>query len=173
MGFDSYSSKNENFILIGDFNSEPKETIMKDFCESYNFKNLVKEPTCYKNPKNPSLIDLILTNCPRSFQNTTTVETGLSDFHKMTLTVLKTHFEKLPPQIIAYRDYNKYDYNTYRKELMEILSSHDLSITSLELFKEIALEVLNKHAPIKKKSVRGNNGKFMTKELRSAIMNGS
>ena len=56
---------------------------------------------------------------------------------------------------------------------MEILSSHDLSITSLELFKEIALEVLNKHAPIKNKSVRGNNGKFMTKELRSAIMNRS
>ena len=45
--------------------------------------------------------------------------------------------------------------------------------TTLELFKEISIKVLNKHAPIKKKSVRGNNGKFMTKELRLAIMNRS
>ena len=36
---------------------------------SLNLTSLIKEPTCYKNPDNPSCIDLILTNKPFSFQN--------------------------------------------------------------------------------------------------------
>ena len=32
-------------------------------------KSVIKEPTCYKNPNNPSCIDLILTDKPRSFQH--------------------------------------------------------------------------------------------------------
>ena len=31
--------------------------------------------------------------------NTTVIETGLSDLHKMTVTVLKTYFKKVPPKI--------------------------------------------------------------------------
>ena len=52
--------KYENFILIGDFNSEMCEDAMKVFCSTYNLKNLVDEPTCFKNVDNPSCIDLIL-----------------------------------------------------------------------------------------------------------------
>ena len=33
-------------------------------------------------------IDLFLTNKPRSFQNTTTFDTGISDFHKMVISLL-------------------------------------------------------------------------------------
>ena len=39
------------------------------------FTNLIKEPTCFKNPENPTLIDLIdLTNKPLSFKNTYMIE---------------------------------------------------------------------------------------------------
>ena len=75
--------------MLGDWNSAVNETEMKNFCETYNLENLVKEPTCFKNSENPSSIDIILTNKKHSFQNTTVLETGLSDFHKMTITVLK------------------------------------------------------------------------------------
>ena len=40
-------------------------------------------------PLNPTCIDLMLTNRPKSFQDTLVIETGLSDFHKMTVSVLK------------------------------------------------------------------------------------
>ena len=60
---------------------------MKLFCGNYDLKNLIKPPACYKNPSNPTCIDLILANLPQSFQSTCVVETGLSDFHMMTLTV--------------------------------------------------------------------------------------
>ena len=77
-------------------------------------KNLVKEPTCFKSLVNPSCIDLILTNRPKSFQNTLNVETGLSDFHKLTLTVLKTKFKKKPPKMITYRDFKTFSNQQFR-----------------------------------------------------------
>ena len=83
-----FQKRYENFIILGDFNSEIDEDAMKDFCVIYNFKSLINHPTCFKNPENPSCIYLILTNRPMSFHNTSVIETGLSDFHKLTVTVL-------------------------------------------------------------------------------------
>ena len=54
-----------------------------------NAKNIVKEATCYKSLSNASCIDLVITNSASSFQNTKEISTGLSDFHKMVITVLK------------------------------------------------------------------------------------
>ena len=59
---DKFLPKYDNFIIMGDFNSEPKVNALKEFLNLFDFKNLVKEPTCYKNPDNPRLIDLIITN---------------------------------------------------------------------------------------------------------------
>ena len=73
---------------------------MKTSCESYALSRLIKEPTCYKNTQNPSCIDLILTNTansPHNFKNSCVIVTGLSDFHMMTVTVMKTTYEKLKP----------------------------------------------------------------------------
>jgi len=116
---DEYLSKYDNIILLGDFNLQPTELEMINFCSIYNLKNLVNEFTCFKNPKNPSCVDLILTNKPRSFQNTRTIETGLSDFHKMTVTVLKTIFKKLPPKSVSYRDYNHFSHQIFRDDVTE------------------------------------------------------
>ena len=72
---------------------------MKAFCDNYNLTSLIKQPTCYKNPNNPTCIDLILSNTPRSFQSSCVIETGLSDFHLMTLTVMKKSFRKFHPDL--------------------------------------------------------------------------
>ena len=45
---DDLCLKYENVIIIGDLNSEMHEDPMNIFCTTYNLKNLVKEPTCYK-----------------------------------------------------------------------------------------------------------------------------
>ena len=42
---DSFLSQHDHFILMGDFNSEPDET-MSDFIRLNNFKNLIKLLTC-------------------------------------------------------------------------------------------------------------------------------
>ena len=51
-------------------------------------KRLGKEPIYFKNPNNPSCIDLFLTNTMRNFQETQVFETGLSDFHKLVVKFL-------------------------------------------------------------------------------------
>ena len=163
-----YSKKYDNIIVMGDLNCETTEEPMINFCENFNFRNLVKEPTCFKNPTNPSLIDIILTNRSHNFLGTSTVETGLSDFHKMTITVLKTHFVKQEPKIITYRDYKSFDQPNFRTELNRELSKFNFH--DMVNFKRIFLQLLNKHAPEKKKYVRANNKEFVNKELRKAIM---
>lgn len=84
----------DNILLLGDFNTTQEAQCMKDFCEIYNLDNLIKVPTCFKNPNNPSSIDVMLTNRKNSFQNSLATETGLSDCHKMTTSVLKVFFKK-------------------------------------------------------------------------------
>ena len=96
-GIDFYSSKYDNFVVLGDLNTEISNSFMEQFCASYNLKSLIKEPTCFKSVDNPSCIDLILTNHPKCFQNSGVYETGISDFHKLTFTVLKTYFQKAKP----------------------------------------------------------------------------
>ena len=102
---DNYFFKYDNFILLGDLNSKPAESAVSDFCQIYGCKNLIKDNTCFKNSEKHSCIDLIVTNRPKYFQNSLTLETGLSDFHKMTLTVMKVFYKKPKPTIITYRRY--------------------------------------------------------------------
>ena len=59
---DNYSSKYDNFILLGDLNSEPTKSAVRDFCHIYRCKNQIKDNTCFKNREKPSYIDLITTN---------------------------------------------------------------------------------------------------------------
>ena len=119
-----------------------------------------------KNLENPRSIDLILTKNPRSFQTKCVIETRLSDFHRMIISVLKVHFRKLPPKIISYNDTEKF---------MDSLQ-HTLGQESFDWsknpgkFYEICHTILITHAPKKKKYIRRNNKPFMTKAYSNTIM---
>ena len=52
--------KYENIILMGDLHSEMCEERMEIFCNTYNFKCLIKEPTCFKSIVNRALAVLTL-----------------------------------------------------------------------------------------------------------------
>ena len=99
---------------------------LKDFCNLYLLKNLIKKPTCFKNSQNPKTIDLILTNRPRSFCNSDTLETGLSDFHKLTVTVLKTFSKKQLPKVISHRNYKDFANHLFRTDLINEISSNGM-----------------------------------------------
>ena len=122
MSIYSLSSKYVNFILLGHFNSYIEDSAMKTFGEIYKLWNLIKEPTCLKNPENPTCIDLILTNKPLSFKNTCVIETGLSDFHKMIVAVMKMHFSKMKPQVVSYRKYKDFHNETFLDSLRHELN---------------------------------------------------
>ena len=146
---------------------------MKSFCESYNLTNLIKQPTCFKNPEKPSCNDLILINRPKSFQSTDVLETVLSYFHRVTESVLKTHFRKLPPRIISYRDFSNYHNANFKNSLTEVLfrvENTESFVKDSDCFYKVCTEVFNQHAPRKKKYVCGNNKPFVNKALSKAII---
>ena len=117
VALDVLSLKYEDIIIIGDFNSESKESAMIDFCQAYNMENLINNFTCYKNPNKPTCIDLMLTNKPRFFKNSSLLKTRLSDFHKMTLTVMRAYFVKQTLKVVYYRDYKKFSSNLLRNDI--------------------------------------------------------
>ena len=105
------------------------------FCKNYGLKNLIRQPTRCKTPSNPVCIDLILTNVPRSFQSTCVVETGLSDFHLMTLTVMRKSFKKYQLKIINYRSYKNFSNEKYKETLIDNLSKENV-INNMMLSKD-------------------------------------
>ena len=112
----------------------------------------------------------MLTNRPRSFFNSTTIESGLSDHHKLTISVLKSFFQKQAPISIKYRDYKKFDLMKFRMELIESLSNFKEGVISYQIFENLFIELLNKHVPLKEKFIRANNSPFMNKTLSKAFM---
>ena len=161
----------DKFLLAGDFNIQEDEGSIQDFMDEFSARNLVKEKTWFKSLDNPSCIDLFITNSSQSFQKTTTISKGLSDFHKMIITVLKTTFPKAKPKVVLYRDYSKFVENHFRIDLKEKL--REIREINYSSFENIFLSVLNKHTPYKKKVVRANQKPYLTKQLRKAIMNRS
>ena len=165
-GLDLYYPNYDKFLLVGDFNAQDTEPILCNFMNQYDAKNLVKDKTCFKNIENPSCVDLFITNSYRSFQNTKVLSTGLSDFHKMVITVLKIKFKKLPPKMISYRCYRNFNEDRFRYDLKMCIEV----CTSYEAFESLFMNVLNKHAPMKSKYIRANEAPYMTRALKQAIM---
>ena len=69
-GLDVYLKSHDNILTMGDLNSEVSENYLNGFCSVNSLKTLNRGPTCFKNPNNPSCIDLFLTNRQQCFQQT-------------------------------------------------------------------------------------------------------
>ena len=167
-GLYNYISHYDNNLFLGDFNSKPSENYVNDFCNVYNLSNLFKEPICLKNINNLSCIHLFLTNRSKCFQSIMMMETRISDFLKMVITVLISFARKKTKKIIYCRNYETFNANLFREELNNEISSIDSNNAKLVEFTNTVLSILDKHAPIKK-YIRANNSAFMTKDLRAAI----
>ena len=92
---------------MGDFNMTMSNPILSQFLDAFALSPLNNDPTCFKNSKNPSCIDLLLTNFKRSFMKINNFETDISDHHKMISTIMKLHFTRESPKT----KYNKITVN--------------------------------------------------------------
>ena len=110
---------------------------------------------------------------PKSFYKSHSFVTGLSDCHKLIVSILRTSIQTLPPKFVIYRNEKNFHESNFLRDL-------DSRLIQGELYKiyedpytkmsEILFEVLNYHVTLKQKSVRGNHAPFMTRELSKAIM---
>ena len=113
-------------------------------------------------------IDLLLTTFPKSFSKSQTLQTGLSDFRKLILTVLKIHYKKQKSLVVTYKDYKNLSNESFRAELLSAMERY--SNISLANFHSRFLYLLGKHAPVKKRCIRANQKNFMDKKLNHANM---
>ena len=114
---DLFTIKYERLLFLGDFNAGMEDSSI--ICSNYNLTSMINKLTCYKNPGKPTCIDLILTNCPKSLQNSFVIETGPSGFHMMIVTVMKTSYRKIEPRVINYQDFKSFSNEGFRESLLE------------------------------------------------------
>ena len=161
-GLDIYSKFHDEYMIAGDYNAEESEPCLSQFLFEMNTEN-VKEPTCFKSRSNPNSTDLLIFKRRRQYR----VRTGLSDFHKMVVSVLKYTFQGSGPKELVYRDYKNFDTVIFKRELEDKLNQQ---INEYKHFQQIFLEILNIHASIKKKLLGANHAPYMTKALKKAVM---
>ena len=118
-----------------------------------------------------STIDLILTNKPRSFQITNVTETGVSDSHKLITTFMKSCISRLKPQNVHHGSFKNFNEEKFLSDVKEADFSFNTSNPDENylVLTNVFPNIVNKHAPLKKKILRGNDAPFMNKELRKAI----
>ena len=139
---------------MGNFSTEISEQRRESFLYMHKLCNIIKETTCFKNIQNQSCIDLLLTNNVYAFQQTIAICPGLSDCHKLVLTVLKTTVFRSQPKEITYRDYKQFGSSKFKNELKNVLTKENIG--SCTKFDEHIFKVLNSHAPLKGKLLRTN-----------------
>ena len=74
----------------------------------------------------------------------------------------------MPPKVIQYRDYKKFDYAVFNNNPRK--QTENFSELDFATLRKIFIEILDKFAPLQKKYIRANHSKFVTKELSKAIM---
>ena len=96
----------------------------------------------------------------------------MSDFHKMTLTVMKVFYKKQKTNIVTYRNHKHFFNEAFmldvKNSIIQMASeNNDLEFDRLKTALD---EAIQRHAPIKKRYVRANQAPFMNKKINKEIM---
>ena len=167
----------DNVIVMGDINidtqnkTDPGFDRLASFCDVFGLSNLVMSKTCFTK-NHSSSIDVILTNRPRSFQKTSVFETGLSDYHGLLATAMKSTVPRLKPKQIKYHSCKKFVPENFLSDVKHAQIECDGANPDKaydHLTNTFHNTVHDKHAPIKTKFLRGNDAPFMNPELRKAM----
>ena len=154
---------------MGDINIDTSEekaigmTKLSEFCDIFDLDNLITS-SAYETLNSSISLDVIITNKKRSFKNSGTIETGISDLHKMTITTMRVSYQRLQPIKVQYRSYKNFQEKLFLKDLKKqsfekcrnIIDKDD----AYDHFREIFVSVVNKHASLKTKFIRGNHAPF-------------
>ena len=156
--------ENKEMYLLGDLNCDmlKEEQLchaplkkLNSLCELYQLTQLIDEPTRITATMF-SLIDHVITNTPEKISHSGVVHTGISD-HSLVFAIRKI-------RIIQKKENNAYEIRNMKnfeeiKFLNDLLSQHWEYVYFIgsdpndmwEIWKELFLEVLDKHAPLQKK----------------------
>ena len=135
----------ENIVLLEEPTWPLKILKWNNYFNTFYLESLITSPTYFKSVA-PTCIDLMLTSHKQCFMKSQTLVTGVSDFHALTLTIMR----KGNPKTKFYRDYENFDREMFESELCYSLQSFQL--LDYTYYHSVFLLLLNKYAPIKKEN---------------------
>ena len=153
--------ESNNVIVLGDYNCNfMSDNALKDICISFDMHNLVSAPTCHKTSVG-TLVDICLVSKPFRFKTTLNLDCWLSDFHNFICVTTKLYFPKRSPRVIQYRSYKNFVDELFINDLLVlsqtmVYCNHNVDIC-IEFFITHLIDIIDKHAPVKFKTVRQNN----------------
>ena len=162
---DHYLKPYEDFVIMGNFNANESNPAMETFSNQHKCKNIIKSKTCYKSQEG-SCIDLIITSRHSLHQFSHAFETGISDYHLMVYTMLKSTYTKLEPKTLRKRSYKDFNKESFLRDLQHGLNN----IGNFAEFHDAFKAILDHHATIKQTTLRGNTKPHINKTLRKEIM---
>ena len=167
--------ESEYVYFIGDMNVNfgNNNNALTETLNSFDLKQMIKDPTCFKSIQNPTLIDIIITSRPKSIVKTMNIPLGISDFHNFIGGSIKIPRPNDERKLITYRSFKHFNDKAYQDEL-EIAPFH-VSQTfedvddQLWFHNKLLLEIIDRNAPLKQRLIKCNQLPYMNDRLRKAI----
>ncbi len=173
--FNSLYSKYDLIIGGGDLNIDQMNSSnpLAKCLNSYNFQQLIKEPTRITEKKS-SLLDVLFINCSTDMikKSGTTSADGVSDHHLVfgEIELVKDRFR---PKIICYRDFKYFNRSLFLQTLEEqnwyrLIEAKDIN-AKVEFLNCFILNSYNEHAPLKQSKVTRPPSPWLNDQVRSLI----
>lgn len=174
-----YKTRKE-LLLLGDFNMDlyhnsaedrlPNSHLV-DFCQRFCLVNKISEPTRVTD-KTKTLIDVVLSSHQERYATSGTLHLGVSD-HDLIFIVRKNKVARPKPRFTEYRSMKIFDHAKFLTDLNKVPwdtaylydNADDVWGHWSTLFKDI----LDQHAPIKRKWVRGDQLPWITPQIQREI----
>ena len=130
---------------MGNFNMTPENHYLKEYTNSDDFENLIKSQHVLKALRQIPFTSFGQTE--KAVLNLQQMKTGISDYHKLTYTFLKSAYGKGKPKFVYYRCSKNFNKELFKKNLSKNLKN----IGNLfEVFHETFTNTLDCYAPLKK-----------------------
>ena len=160
-------------ILVGDMNADylqqSKDRNIKRIISTNGLKQLIKKPTRVTKDSS-TLIDIIATSHEQNILKTMTYANSISD-HDLVGMIMKKNNRKFKPRTIYTRNFAKYNEANYKENLRNldwenVTQEPDIN-NAWDTFKSLLKSVIDKHAPLTKKRVRGRDSPWFTNEIKT------
>ena len=178
--FNLLDNEQRETYLLGDLNcdllserSRRPITLLNSFSELSQLEQLIKEPTrCNKNSQ--TLIDVILTNTPERVVTSGVLHLGISD-HSLVYVVRKVAIKtKSRHRVVNIRSMKNVNVDRFKNELTSLpwslVDNLENANDRWELWKSMFMNVVDNHAPLKRKRLRNKKSPWMNANLKQLFL---
>lgn len=177
------TDENKAIFLLGDFNIDwmakncSLTKKLKSMADTCNFTQMIIHPTRIVMKANKvstsSCIDLIFTNVQELCSKAVSVAVGCSDHNLIALTK-KTKIPKSGARILLSRSYKRFNQDLFINEVQsvqwtEVCQEKDVN-KALNIFMDIINKIIDKYAPLRKRSVKTKNAPWLDDELKCLML---